>query len=287
MTHASALSSHGFFGNPLPSHSSTPVRSISVVIITQDEEVRTADAIRSCLGFADELIVVDGGSRDRTVANAQALGCQVYINPWPGYAEQRNFGIAKATHEWIFLLDSDEVVSEELAAAFVGWKHAPKVHADVFAVKRVNNFLGIWLEGQAEYMTRLYRKSLFRIKDVLVHEGPDVGKAKVIKLSGILWHHSFRNLDDQIRRFHKYTDLEAQQAYQRGKPFSLIRLVLKPPARFLQRYVLQRLFRQGVPGFAYSILWTYYDFLREIKLYEMYSQPTQGSRERKESCRNT
>jgi glycosyltransferase involved in cell wall biosynthesis len=249
---------------------SVPLRQISVVIITQDEEVRTANAIRSCESFADEIVVVDGGSKDRTAQHAQELGCKVYINPWPGYAKQRKFGIAKAAHDWIFLLDSDEVVSKELGSAIVAWKNAPKLEADSFAVKRVNNFFDQWLDGQGTYMTRLYNRNIFSIKDVLVHEGVDTGNIRLIVLPGILWHYGFRSIDDQVMRLHKYTGLEAQQAYLTGKKFSLVRLVLKPPARFFQRYVLQRLFKKGLAGFAHAVFWSFWDFLREMKLYEIY-----------------
>src|SRR5690606_26124915 len=78
-------------------------RRISVVLITQDEEQLMERALRSCLPFADELVVVDGGSRDGSVARARRLGCTVYENPWPGFAKQRNFGLSKARHEWVFL----------------------------------------------------------------------------------------------------------------------------------------------------------------------------------------
>jgi glycosyltransferase involved in cell wall biosynthesis len=249
---------------------SVPVRQISVVIITQDEEVRTANAIRSCLNFADEIVVVDGGSKDRTAQRSQELGCKVYVNPWPGYAKQRILGISKTTYQWVFLLDSDEVVSEELALAIQDWKHTPKLEADIFAVKRVNPFLDHWLDGQAEYMTRLYDKSLFKIANVLVHEGPVAGNARIIRLPGILWHDAWRSIDDLVLRLQKYTSLEARQAYLNGKKFSLARLILRPPARFFQRYVLQRTFKKGIAGFIYAIFWAYWEFLREVKLYEMY-----------------
>ncbi len=249
---------------------SVPLRQISVVIITQDEEVRTVNAIRSCQSFADEIVVVDGGSKDKTAQRAQELGCNVYVNPWPGYAKQRILGISKTTYQWVFLLDSDEVVSEELALAIQDWKHTPKLEADIFAVKRVEKFLEHWLHGQFYYMPRLYDKSLFEIWNVLVHEGLVAGNARIIRLPGILWHDSFRSIDDQVMRLHKYTSLEARQAYLDGKKFSLARLILKPPARFLQRYVLQHTFKKGIAGFMYAIFWTYWEFLREVKLYEMY-----------------
>lgn len=251
-------------------HPTMPIlRRLSVVIITQDEEVRTVNAIQSCLNFADEIVVVDGGSRDETVDRAQELGCATFINPWSGYANQRKFGNEKATHDWIFMVDSDEVVSIELATAIQDWKCSPNVDEKIaFEVDRANEFLGRWLPNDTDWQVRLFHRDSFKIKDVLVHEGIDPGQSKQ-KLSGVLWHYGFRSIHEQVNRFNKYTDLEAQKDYLEGKRFSLLRLVLKPPARFLKRYFQHTLFTRGVPGFAVAMFWSYYDFLREIKLYEI------------------
>lgn len=252
-----------------PAPVATPVRQLSVVIITQDEEERTANAIRSCQSFADEIVVIDGGSQDNTVQRAKDLGCQVYVNPWPGYAKQRNFGAEKATHQWVFYIDSDEVVGEDLAAALNDWKQQPELEAMVFSVDRVTDFLDTWLTRGIDDQIRLYNKDFFVIKDVLVHEKPDIGNARVIRLPGILWHYGFRDMEDQIVRFNRYTSLEAQRDYLAGTRFSLLRLILKPHARFIQRYFLRGFFKRGISGFAYAVFWTYYDFLKEIKLYEL------------------
>ncbi len=246
-----------------------PVRNISTVIIAQNEEKCIANAIKSCLAFADEIVVVDGGSHDTTVQIAQDLGCKVYTNTWPGYAKQRNFGADQAVHEWIFFIDADELVGQDLASALLTWKNEPKLEANAFAVNRVGDFLGKWLHSQAEYPVRLYNKKVVRIKDVLVHEAPDIGKERVIKLPGVLWHHGFRTIDDLVIRFNKYTSLDAQKSHLAGKTFSLARLLLKPHAKFLQVYVWQGMYRKGLAGLAVAGLWSYYIFLKEIKLYEI------------------
>jgi len=249
---------------------SNPVRQISTVIIAQNEEERIANSIKSCLVFADEVVVVDGGSDDATVQIVQNLGCKVYINPWPGYAKQRNFGAEQAVNEWIFFIDADEVVSQELATSIITWKDEPKLEANAFAVNRVGDFLGKWLDSNAEYPVRLYNKNVFQIKDVLVHEAPDVGKERVIKLAGVLWHHGFRSISDTVSRFNKYTDLDAQKSSVAGKKFSPVRLLLKPHAKFLQVYLWQGMYKQGLAGFVVAGIWSYYILLKEIKLYEIY-----------------
>jgi len=83
---------------------------ISAVIIAQDDEIRISKAIQSCRLFADEVVVIDGGSKDGTVALSQSLNCRVYVNPWPGYAKQREFGVERAVHDWVFLRGRNEYI---------------------------------------------------------------------------------------------------------------------------------------------------------------------------------
>ncbi len=249
--------------------SCAPKRQISVVIIAQDEEDCIANAIKSCLTFADEIIVVDGGSHDSTVSIAENLGCKVIINPWPGYAKQRNFGADKAINNWILYIDADEVVDQQLASSLIKWKNALQVTANAFSVNRISDFLGKWLDSKPETHIRLYNKSVFQIKDVLVHEGPDVGNERVIKLQGTIWHAGFRNISELTARFNKYTDLDAQKSYLLGQKFSILRLLFKPHAKFLQMYIWHGLYRQGFIGLIVAGLWSYYIFLKEIKLYEI------------------
>lgn len=241
-------------------------RGVSVVIIAQDEEERIAEAIRSCAGFADEVVLVDGGSRDRTREIAAALGCTVYENPWPGYAEQRNFGAGKALHPWILFLDADESVGEDLARAIREWKIDPQVREEGFEIKRVGDFLGRWMD--AEWLVRLYDRRLHRVGDRVLHETVDVSRDKLGRLDGTLWHRGFRSVSEHERRFGRYTDLEVQQALADGRSFSLPRLLLRPPARFVERYVLRGLWRKGVAGLAVALIWFNYEVMKELKLYE-------------------
>lgn len=249
-------------------------RQISTVIIAQNEAECIANAIRSCLSFSNEIVVVDGGSQDDTIQIAQTLGCQVYHNLWSGYANQRNFGADHAQHDWIFFIDADEVVDQQLANALLDWQQTPHLTANAFSALRIGDFWDRWLDSRPEAHTRLYNKQVFRIKDVLVHEGPNIGNAPVVKLPGVIWHYGFRDLSDLVIRFNRYTDLDAQQAHHTGQKFNLLRLLLKPSAKFLQQYLWYGLYRQGLAGFALAGLWSYYMFLKELKLYELDRQAT-------------
>jgi glycosyltransferase involved in cell wall biosynthesis len=257
---------------------SQPMRQLSTVIIAQDEAECISNAICSCLSFSDEIIVIDGGSKDATVEIATDLGAKVYHNPWPGYAKQRNYGADQATHNWIFFIDADEIVGQKLAVSIQAWKAQPEPQAIAFSVNRVGDFLGKWLDSRpdSETLIRLYDKTQVRIKEVVVHEGPDVGDAPVAKLPGIVWHQGFRTMEDIVIRFNKYTDLDAQKSYLAGKKFSLFRLLFKPHAKFFQKYIWHGMYRQGVVGFSVAVLWSFYAYLWEMKLYEIYWQKSGG-----------
>lgn len=244
--------------------------ALSAVIIAQDEADRITAAVESCRSFADQIVVVDGGSRDGTVTRARELGCTVYENPWPGYAAQRNYAAARAAHPWVFFLDADEVVGEDLQRSLSAWKSGSPSDTEGFAVRRIGDFLGRWLDRTGgDALVRLYNRSATAIVDRPVHERPEVDPARVTVLPGYLWHHGFRSLRDHVQRFNRYTDLEAEHAYAQGRRFNLVRLLCRPPARFVQRYVMRRLCWRGVPGFAVAMLWMNYEFLVEIKLYEL------------------
>ncbi|GGA03093.1 LPS biosynthesis protein [Paenibacillus marchantiophytorum] len=242
--------------------------SLSVVIIAQNDESRIGRAITSCKSFADEIVVIDGGSQDGTVRVSEQLGCKVYTNAWPGYAKQRIYGSDRATYDWIFVIDTDEVVSETLAAAIRELKFDLSDTSKAYSVLRIGDFLGRWM-GKGERLVRLYNRTEIQYRDSLVHETPDVQQDQVSLLPGILWHYGFRSIHDHIQRFNKYTDLEAEGAVALGKRFNLFRMLVRPPLRFVQKYIFQGLYRKGVPGLAVALFWGMYEFLVCLKQYEL------------------
>ncbi|MDF2925326.1 MAG: glycosyl transferase [Paenibacillaceae bacterium] len=240
---------------------------ISTVIITQDDEERIGAAIETCRSFSDEIVVIDGGSKDRTMQVAERLGCKVWLNPWPGYAKQRAYGIERAAWDWVFLIDTDEVVSDELAASILAAKDEGMDPLTAYELYRIGDFLGKWLD-RGEYLVRFYNRSQYQMSASLVHEVPEVPGEHIRQLSGVLWHHGFRSIHDHVQRFNKYTDLEAQIALEANKPFSIIRLLYRPPARFIQKYIVHGLYKKGVPGLAVSFFWVMYEYMVHFKIYE-------------------
>ncbi len=246
----------------------TPCR-ITTVIIAKDEAERIAGCIESVASVSDETLVVDSGSADDTVAIAQRLGCRVLVNAWPGYGPQRNFGADHATHDWILWLDADEQVGEDLGRSLAEWKARSPAGAVAFRVRRIGDFMGHWLPEAAEWQIRLYDRRRCEVLERLVHERVDPRRGAVATLEGTMWHAGFRSLHDHVDRFNYYTTLDARASAREGLRFSLLRLLARPPLRFAQRYLLQRLYRRGAAGLAVALLWAYYEVLRELKLLEL------------------
>src|SRR5262245_56152778 len=137
--------------------------AISVVIIAKDEADRLTSCVESCRAFADEIVLVDGGSEDGTPELARSLGCSVHENEWPGFGPQRNFGAERGANDWIFWIDADEAVGTELAGALRDWKRDAAAAPSAFEVERVGDFLGRWLEGASERLVRLYDRRACRV----------------------------------------------------------------------------------------------------------------------------
>lgn len=241
------------------------VRPLSVIIIASEAGATLQRCVTSCQPFASEIVVVDSGSTDSTVDIARRLGCRVIENEWPGYSAQRNVGADAAANDWVFAIDVDETVDDELARALEATTRSSRVDA-AYAVRRVNSFMGAWFSEAPESIIRVYDRRRHRYRDALVHEVVDVDGA-VLELPGVIWHENHTDLVDATRRLNLYTSLEAEHAAA-TRPFRAWRLVLRPVLRFGHRYVLQQAFRHGWRGLFMSLHWAYWELMREMKVLE-------------------
>ena len=242
---------------------------LSVVVVTLNEEER----IRECLAgvtWADELIVVDAESQDKTAAIARELTDHVIVRPWPGFAAQKNFGLAQATGEWILSLDADETVSPALRAEISAVLERGGA-ADGYSVPRRNVFWGRWVRHGGLYpdrQVRLFRRGKGRFVERAVHESVAVDGA-VARLSGHLEHHSYRDVGDFLARADRYTSLAADEWVAAGRPSRpLLDMVARPIGRFVSMYVARAGFLDGWRGFLLATLYAYYVLMRSAKIWE-------------------
>jgi glycosyltransferase involved in cell wall biosynthesis len=241
---------------------------LSVVVITLNEEERIRECLAS-VAWADEIVVVDAGSEDKTVAIAREFTDHVVIRSWDGYAAQKNFAIDRARGEWILSLDADEQVDAPLRAEIEATVAAPNA-SDGYRLARRNIMWGRWIRHGRLYpdrQLRLFRRARGRFADRAVHESVTV-EGRIGELAAPLLHHSYRDTSDFLRRADRYSTLAAEEWVRDGTPFRATQLVTGPLGRFLSMYVLHRGFLDGWRGFLLAGLYAYYVFIRSAKIWE-------------------
>ena len=247
--------------------------ALSVTIITLNEAAHIAAAIDSA-SFADEVIVVDAGSDDETVAIARTKGARVETRAWTGWVDQKNFAAGLAGNDWIMSLDADERVSAALADEIRSHLRNEPAHRG-YRVPRVTFHLGRWIrttDFYPDYQTRLYDRRSARWQGRYVHESVTVD-GPVGRLTQELQHYSYRNLQDHLDRINHYTTLAARQMYEGGRRSGPFHLIVHPPAAFLRNYILRRGILDGTAGLTLSAVNAYSVFLKFAKLWELSATP--------------
>ena len=242
---------------------------VSVTIITLNESQHISDAIDSA-AWADEIIVVDSGSTDDTVAIAQRKGARVSMRAWNGYVDQKNHAAALARNDWILSLDADERIPPALASEIQALL-AQEPRRRGYRIPRVTFHLGRWIrttDFYPDYQTRLYDRRAARWQGRYVHESVRVDGGPG-QLTHDLEHYSFRDLTDQIARLNHYSTLAARQMHETGRRANAFDLLVHPPAAFLRNYVLRRGMLDGGAGLVISLVNAYGVFLKFAKLWAM------------------
>jgi glycosyltransferase involved in cell wall biosynthesis len=242
--------------------------ALSVTIITLNEEANLARAIES-VRWAEEVVVVDSGSTDRTVEIARRLGARVLENAWPGYGAQKNFAQKQASHDWVLNIDADEAVPPELAREIEGALESPGATRG-FRLPRKTYYLGRWIRHGGwypGYLTRLADRRHARWSEPAVHEELEVD-GEVGTLASPLEHHSFASIQDQIETNLRFSRLGSEDLVRRGRRPSVARMLLKPVGKFLETYLVKRGFLDGLPGFIISVNAAHSIFLKYAYLME-------------------
>lgn len=244
--------------------------ALSVTLITLNEEANLPRALAS-VAWADEIIVVDSGSTDRTCEVARLAGARVFSRAWEGYGQQKNFAQDQATHDWILNLDADEEVSPALQAEIAATlEQANSRGLDAFRLPRKTWYLGRWILHGGWYpnhLVRLARKSRSRWTEPQVHEEWRI-EGSVGTLDHPLLHYTFGCIEDQVRTNLKFSRLGYQELLKQGAGASLLKLLLKPWGKFIETYILKRGFLDGMAGFIISVNAAHSMFLKYAYFYD-------------------
>ncbi|MGC1614991.1 MAG: glycosyltransferase family 2 protein [Candidatus Acidiferrum sp.] len=221
---------------------------LSVCLITLNEEHNLPRALASLQEIADEIIVVDSGSTDRTEAIAREHGAAYFERAWTNYAEQKNFAAGRARNDWILSLDADEELSSVLQTSLLDWKkHEPKF--SVYEMARKTWYLGAWINHSGwypDFQRRLYRRETAQFSGI-VHESLRF-EGRAGRLPGDLLHYTVRSFAEHEANVEQYTTLAATQMFDAGKRSWKGAMWLATPWSWIQNYFLRGGFLDGYRG---------------------------------------
>lgn len=243
--------------------------SLSIVVITRNEEANIAACLRS-VAFADEVVVVDSGSTDATVAIAREMGARVVgTADWPGFGPQKNRALELARGDWVLSLDADERVGPELAEEI---KAAVRQDgASAFEIPRLTQFCGQWIRHcgwTPDHVLRLFRRGSARFSDDLVHERVVTNtQGTPRRLLNPLLHYSYPSPGHYWRKLEHYSQAWAAQRHAEGRTTSMGRAVLSGVVAFVRSYFLRLGFLDGAMGFAVCTMQAQAAFGKYFALY--------------------
>lgn len=248
------------------------VSQISVVINTLNEEKNIQRAIES-VSWADEIVVCDMHSTDKTVEIAKSQGAKVFYHKRTGFVEPaRNFAIAKATFDWILILDADEEISEELALKLKEMVEKP-ISSDFVEMPRKNIIFGKWMQASMwwpDYQVRFFKKGNVFWLDT-IHSKPQTKGLKLQLPAEEKWaiiHHNYQTISQFVERINRYTTVEAEQLRKEGYKFELGDLFEKPLNEFVSRFFANKGYLDGLHGLCLSFLQAISFLLVYLKIWE-------------------
>jgi len=255
----------------------SPERFLTAIVPTFNEEANIRDCLAS-LSFADEILVVDSFSTDRTVELARSVPkVRVLQHAYEGNGPQCNWAMDQASHPWILIVDADERVTEPLESEIQALLTAGPP-ADLYRLRRENIFLGRPLRGSGwgrDRLVRLLRRGAARYPEQKVHA--DISApTSAPTLSATLDHHTFRSFDHYLEKLDRYARWGAEDLARRGRRSGALAIALRPAWRFFRSWVLEGGFRDGIRGLMVCGLQSYGVFLKWARLWEIQRNDRRG-----------
>lgn len=246
---------------------------LSVVIITLNEERNIERCLSSVKDIADEIVIVDSRSTDRTEEIAKSFGAVVIQHDFEGYVKQKNFADSHASHDHILSLDADEALTDQLKDSIT--QALQNFEADGYTMNRLTNYAGKWVRHSGWYpdrKLRLFDRTKGQWEGLLIHEEFRLNNSKPGHLQGDLLHYSFNSVEDHRMQSKKFTTLGAQADYQKGKKAPFYKIWFGPVVKFFQSYFIRLGFLDGRTGLTISWLSAAATHQKYIKLKKLRKQ---------------
>jgi glycosyltransferase involved in cell wall biosynthesis len=246
------------------------MRKLSVVIITLNEEDRLEEALKSCSGLADEIVVVDSYSTDNTCKIAERYDAVIHKNTFVDYGSQKNFALEKASYEWILNLDADERISGRLKEEILEFKKKEIIRADGYRINRKTFYLDRWIKHSGWYpdrKLRLFKKSKSKWQG-RIHEGL-ILDGKTEHMPGDILHFTYRDMTDHIDRLNRYSRMQARDIVDKKKRLLYLRALLLPPVTFIRFYIWKMGILDGFPGLIIALVSSWATAMKYLKAVEL------------------
>lgn len=246
-------------------------QKLTVLVPCKNEEANIGACLESACGIADELLVADSGSRDRTMEIARAFGAHIIERTYVNSADFKNWAIPRATHPWVLVVDADERVTPELAREIDSLLQCEPRH-DGYWIYRKSYFLGhhVWSCGwNRDKVLRLFKRETGRYEPKHVHAEVMLPRSRVGRLRGRLEHYAYWTMDLYIEKLGRYTTWGAQDMVERGRGAGVLALTLRPLWRFFRHYILEYGILQGRLGLMVSGLGAASVLVKMSKLWAM------------------
>lgn len=244
-------------------------KNLSIVIITYNEEQNIGRCLESVKNIADEIIVVDSFSSDKTEEICSKYDVKFLKNEFEGHKEQKNFALQQAQCNYILSLDADEALSPELEKSILNIN----LNQDGYRLNRLTYYQGAWIKHSGWYpdtKLRLVRKDAAKWSGQNPHDRLELTDSQDLGfLKGDLYHYSFKNLSDHASRTNRYSTIAALAAFNNKSKFSIFKLLFNPPFTFIKKFLIQLGFLDGYNGFLIAVMAAYGKFLKYSKLREL------------------
>jgi len=246
------------------------MEKLSVVIITYNEAINIGRCIDSVKAIADEIIILDSFSTDKTVEIAKEKGAIVSQQKFAGYIEQKNAALGLAANPYVLCLDADEALDETLMHSISNVKSSYTHHA--YTMNRCTNYCGQFIRHGSWYpdkKLRLFDKRTARWGGINPHDKVETGANSIMHLRGDILHYSYASIDEHILQNNKFSTISAASLYKMGKRTNVMKIVLNPFWAFIQSYFVRVGLLDGFYGFVIAINIAHLTFLKHVKLYQL------------------
>lgn len=245
---------------------------ISAVIMTLNEERNIGRCLASLQGIADEIVVVDSFSTDRTEEICREYGARFMKHPFEGYREQRQYSVNQARHDWVLVIDADEALSEELRASIRAVRE--HLQADGYYFNRMANYCGRWIRHGGWYpdrKLRLFDRRKASVEGRNPHDEVRMHPGATKKfLEGDLFHYTFYTVEQHIQQINNFTTIQARNKYLAGRRPVMFQILFAPMYKFVRFYIVRLGFLDGYYGYLISKNEAYSTFLKHAKLKALY-----------------